>query len=51
MTATKSHTHCLAAPATLIQSQSKSVLSTLQLEKVVNEKCLTARLTNEELVD
>jgi hypothetical protein len=30
MTTTKSHTHCLAAHATHIQSQSKSVLSVVK---------------------
>jgi hypothetical protein len=38
----KSHTHCLAAPATHIQSQSKSVLGVVLVEKVVNEKSPTA---------
>ena len=49
MTATKSHTHCQAALAAHIQSQAKSVLSVVYVEKVVNEKCPTARLTYKEL--
>ena len=34
----KTHTHCLAALAAHIQSQPKSVLSAVQVEKVVNGK-------------
>ena len=45
---TKSHTLWQATRTTRIQSQPKSVLSVVQVEKVVNEKCPTARLTNEE---
>jgi hypothetical protein len=45
---TKSHTLWQAALPTRIQSLSKSVLSAVQMEKVVNEKCPTARLTNED---
>lgn len=44
MTAPKSHTLCLAALATHLQSQSKSVLSIVYVEKVVNEKSPTAPL-------
>ena len=44
----KSHTHCLAALAAHIQSQPISVLSAVQVDKAVNEKCPTARLTNED---
>ena len=44
MIATKSHTHCLAALAAHIQSQPKSVLSVLYVERVGNEKCPTAPL-------
>ena len=38
MTITKSHTHCLAAHATRIQSQSKSVLSAVYVDKIGFEK-------------
>ncbi|MEQ1587645.1 MAG: hypothetical protein ABL895_17295 [Cyclobacteriaceae bacterium] len=39
MTATESHTHYLAALAAHIQSQAKSVLNEVYVEKVVTEKC------------
>ncbi len=42
MTLTKSHTLCLTAHATHIQSQSKSVLSVVYVKKVVNDKCPTS---------
>jgi hypothetical protein len=45
---TEPHTLWQATPPTRIQSQPKSVLNILQVEKVANEKCPTARLTNEE---
>jgi hypothetical protein len=48
MSATKSLTHCLAALAAHIQSRAKSVLSEVYVEKADNEKCPTARLTNED---
>ena len=38
------HTHCQAAHAAHVQSQPISVLSAVQADKVVNEKCPTARL-------
>jgi hypothetical protein len=44
----KSHTHCLAAHSTHIQSKSISVLSVVSVEKVGKEKCPTARLTKKD---
>ncbi len=44
----KSHTLWQATRPTRIQSQPKSVLSVVQVEKVVNEKCPSARLTNQD---
>jgi len=44
MAVPKSHTHCLAALASHILSQSISVLSAVQVDKLVNEKMPTSRL-------
>ena len=48
MTPTKSHTHCQAALAAHLQSQSISVLSFVQPDKASKEKCPTARLINRD---